>query len=88
MASKVASQDGFGPVLAALATMQSNSSRQEKSQAHEFLEQFQKSVCEPDRRVTQSRLTTYTSQKHGISRTPFSKVPIPLWKPGYLLQQR
>lgn len=46
MASKVASQDGFGPVLAALATMQSNGSTQEKTQAHEFLEQFQKSVCQ------------------------------------------
>ena len=44
MTSKAASQDGFAPVLAALATMQSNGSRQEKSQAHEYLEQFQKSV--------------------------------------------
>ncbi|EAS29419.3 mRNA transport regulator [Coccidioides immitis RS] len=34
----------FAPVLAALATMQGNASRQEKTHAHEFLERFQKSV--------------------------------------------
>ncbi len=43
MAAKSA-QAGFAPVLVALATMQSNDSRQEKWQAHEFLERFQKSV--------------------------------------------
>ena len=44
MATKSEAQAGFAPVLAALATMQSNGSRTEKGQAHEFLEQFQKSV--------------------------------------------
>ncbi|EEH47117.2 uncharacterized protein PADG_03215 [Paracoccidioides brasiliensis Pb18] len=34
----------FAPVLAALATMQGNAARSEKTQAHEFLEKFQKSV--------------------------------------------
>jgi transportin-3 len=34
----------FAPVLAALVTMQSSVSRSEKTQAHEFLEKFQKSV--------------------------------------------
>lgn len=34
----------FAPVLAALQTMQSNVYRAQKGQAHEFLEQFQKSV--------------------------------------------
>ncbi|KAI1980091.1 Nuclear import receptor [Ophidiomyces ophidiicola] len=34
----------FAPVLAALATMQGNASRQEKNHAHEFLEHFQKSA--------------------------------------------
>jgi ABC-type transporter MlaC component len=34
----------FAPVLAALQTMQSNVDRAQKGQAHEFLEQFQKSV--------------------------------------------
>jgi transportin-3 len=34
----------FAPVLAAVATMQGNASRPEKTQAHEFLEKFQKSV--------------------------------------------
>ncbi|BDD56189.1 hypothetical protein MAP00_001664 [Monascus purpureus] len=45
----MASKDGgagqaFGPVLAAVATMQGNVSRSEKTQAHEFLEKFQKSI--------------------------------------------
>jgi transportin-3 len=39
-----ASGQAFGPVLAAVATMQGNVSRSEKTQAHEFLEKFQKSV--------------------------------------------
>lgn len=43
MASKEAGQ-AFAPVLAAVATMQGNASRTEKTQAHEFLEKFQKSV--------------------------------------------
>ncbi|EEH41790.2 karyopherin [Paracoccidioides lutzii Pb01] len=34
----------FAPVLAALATMQGNAARSEKTHAHEFLEKFQKSV--------------------------------------------
>jgi transportin-3 len=34
----------FAPVLAALSTMQSNSPRPQKAQAHEYLEKFQKSV--------------------------------------------
>ncbi|KAJ5693440.1 hypothetical protein N7462_002863 [Penicillium macrosclerotiorum] len=43
----MASKDGgqaFAPVLAAVATMQGNVPRSEKTQAHEFLEKFQKSV--------------------------------------------
>ncbi|KGO67940.1 Armadillo-like helical [Penicillium italicum] len=43
MASKEAGQ-AFAPVLAAVATMQGNASRTEKTQAHEFLEKFQKSI--------------------------------------------
>ncbi|KAJ5541906.1 hypothetical protein N7535_004325 [Penicillium sp. DV-2018c] len=43
MASKDAGQ-AFAPVLAAVATMQGNVSRSEKTQAHEFLEKFQKSI--------------------------------------------
>ena len=38
-----AGQGAFGPVLSALATMQSNADRAQKGQAHTFLEQFQKS---------------------------------------------
>ncbi|KAL4892409.1 armadillo-type protein [Aspergillus ambiguus] len=45
MASKEgAAGQAFAPVLAAVATMQGNVSRSEKTQAHEFLEKFQKSV--------------------------------------------
>lgn len=36
--------DGFASVLAALTTMQSNEQRTQKAQAHEFLENFQKTV--------------------------------------------
>lgn len=36
--------DGFASVLVALTTMQSNEERTQKSQAHEFLENFQKTV--------------------------------------------
>lgn len=36
--------DGIEPVLAALSTMQANVDRSQKSEAHEYLEKFQKSV--------------------------------------------
>jgi len=38
-------QTGFEPVLAAHNMMQSSGNRAQKEQAHQFLEQFQKSVC-------------------------------------------
>ncbi|PLB46144.1 mRNA transport regulator [Aspergillus steynii IBT 23096] len=45
MATKEGSAgQAFGPVLAAVATMQGNVSRSEKTHAHEFLEKFQKSI--------------------------------------------
>lgn len=44
MADKAGDTSGFAPVFSALATMQSNVSAKEKSNAHEFLEKFQKSV--------------------------------------------
>ena len=48
MASKEGTAaQAFGPILAAVATMQGNVSRSEKTNAHEFLEKFQKSVSEP-----------------------------------------
>ncbi|KAM5482882.1 Nuclear import receptor [Microsporum canis] len=43
-ASNASGQQAFAPVLAALSTMQSSVSRQEKTHAHEFLEKFQKST--------------------------------------------
>lgn len=36
-------QQAFAPVLSALATMSSNVDRAQKGQAHQYLEQFQKS---------------------------------------------
>lgn len=35
---------GFAPILAALATMQSNVQGKEKHEAHQYLEKFQKSA--------------------------------------------
>lgn len=40
-----AESEGYAPVVVALATMQSNVERAQKSQAHDYLEKFQKSVC-------------------------------------------
>jgi len=40
----VTAEQAFAPVLAALATMQSSAEASQKQQAHEYLEQFQKSV--------------------------------------------
>lgn len=39
-----AASESYAPVLIALSTMQSNVDRAQKTQAHEFLEKFQKSV--------------------------------------------
>jgi transportin-3 len=38
-------QQVFDPVLAAHNTMSSQADRAQKEQAHQYLEQFQKSVC-------------------------------------------
>lgn len=37
-------EQAFVPVLSALATLQANIDRSQKAQAHEYLENFQKSV--------------------------------------------
>jgi transportin-3 len=55
MASKEGAAQAFAPVLAAVATMQGNVPRSEKTQAHEFLEKFQKSVCPAPSWSTNSR---------------------------------
>ena len=59
MAAGGGGEAAFAPVLAALATMQSNADRTHKDQAHHFLEQFQKSVRTEDtvrsRKVTDHR---------------------------------
>jgi hypothetical protein len=56
----------FAPVLAALQTMQSNVDRTQKGQAHEFLEQFQKSVCDSSYHTASRKTpTNKTRTKHG-----------------------
>lgn len=59
---------GFAPVLAALATMQSNIDRAQKEQAHRFLEEFQKSVWldHVSRGLNLEYLTFNNSQKPGL----------------------
>ncbi|KIW34077.1 uncharacterized protein PV07_00877 [Cladophialophora immunda] len=44
MADKANPASGYAPILSALATMQSNAGKEEKTNAHEFLEKFQKSL--------------------------------------------
>lgn len=39
-----AGSESFAPILEALSTLQSNVEKAQKSQAHDFLEKFQKSV--------------------------------------------
>lgn len=59
-------EQAFAPVIAALATMQSSGDRAQKGQAHEYLEQFQKSVSTPPIPLTSS--SPYPNQarpKHG-----------------------
>ena len=46
MAVNDSSKGALAPMLSALATMQSNVAGKEKVEAHEFLEKFQKSVCD------------------------------------------
>jgi transportin-3 len=41
-------QQAFAPVLAAHSTMSSGADRAQKEQAHQYLEQFQKSVWHED----------------------------------------
>ena len=44
MSSSQQHSEAFAPVLSALDSMKSNGSRQQKAQAHDYLEKFQKSV--------------------------------------------
>jgi transportin-3 len=48
MAAQAGAAAGLEPVLKALATMQSNVAGKQKTDAHEFLEKFQKSVSKAD----------------------------------------
>ena len=65
--------DGFAPVLAALSTMQSNVERSQKSQAHEYLEKFQKSVglrSASELSVSLLIKPYSNSQKRGLQQIP------------------
>lgn len=46
MATTNGADQSYGPVLDALSVMSSNLDRTQKGQAHQFLEQFQKSVSQ------------------------------------------
>ncbi|DAA74985.1 TPA_exp: Uncharacterized protein A8136_2083 [Trichophyton benhamiae CBS 112371] len=73
--SASAQQQAFAPVLAALQTMQSSVSRQEKTHAHEFLEKFQKSV-EPSPCPSPTEAWTTT---HAILQTADAQVEAKLF---------
>lgn len=75
MASKDSGQP-FAPVLAAVATMQGNVSKSEKTQAHEFLEKFQKSVCyEISNKALINKLLTISTLDRGMdNNTHFTTV--------------
>lgn len=68
--------EDFAPVLAALSTMQSNAERSQKSQAHEYLERFQKSVCwirtflSIERTILTSMQSEAWSTTHSILTSP------------------
>lgn len=96
MASKEgAAGQAFGPVLAAVATMQGNVSRSEKTQAHEFLEKFQKSVCLTaplpqsasqiltDARGIRTDILDTVRSKLGRSPTNSYNPPMLPWKQSY-----
>lgn len=69
MAANASSQGPLGPILSALATMQSNVSGKDKSQAHEFLEKFQKSVGMSQSLSCGSMLTHRQSEAWNLTHT-------------------
>jgi len=85
-----AAQQAFAPVLAALATMQGNFERAQKTQAHAYLEKFQKSVST---HISSSTLTELansdmSSRKPGQQRTLSYSLPVPQLRPSCLRQLR
>lgn len=93
MADKqAAAGQAFSPVLAAVATMQGNVSRSEKTQAHEFLEKFQKSVCYGPfpplvpRGTTSSLTSSNFRLKHGQLPMKCYNRRMSLWRRNFLLR--
>ncbi|KAJ8604935.1 hypothetical protein MRB53_041611 [Persea americana] len=66
--------DAFAPVLSALATLQANVDRAQKAQAHEYLEQFQKSSADA---TSDAKLFAATTLKGKILAS-FSNGPKPI----------
>jgi hypothetical protein len=62
-------QQGFEPVLAAHNMMQSAGNRAQKEQAHQFLEQFQKSVCLLARDESSAHWTNSSLQQEAWTTT-------------------
>ena len=79
--------DGFTPVLAALATMQSNVNQTQKEQAHKYLEAFQKSA-RPSYILTNAyEGANYdVSQKRGLPPMPCLLRPRPFQRLNFSLQ--
>lgn len=74
----------FAPVLSALATMQSNVDRPQKSQAHEYLEKFQKSVIALYTKVQPgSLLNRLHRRKHGPPPSPYYRAQMLLPKRNF-----
>ena len=57
---------GFGPVLGWLSTMQSSGTAEEKTVAHENLENFQKSVGSPFFTRKRHLIIFFNRLKHGL----------------------
>ena len=87
MASKQSAEpDAFEPILAALAAMQSNASREQKTHAHEYLEKFQKSVRDCHT-ICGTLLTRVASLKHGMLPTLFCSLPLRQWRQNCSLRR-
>jgi len=86
MANKTGAANGFAPVLSALVTMQSNVAGKDKTEAHEFLEKFQKSVRRIIKRAFGlAQADFHNSRKPGTLLTLFCKILCSHQSRGYSL---
>jgi len=74
----MATTNGYAPVLAAVDTMQSNTDRAQKGQAHEFLDKFQKTpeawnttfaILQSDGATVQGKMFAATTLKGKVGTT-------------------